>query len=156
MKNVITLTKTLILALLVTVSVQAAATNNDDSSKCKKECCKKHKSDKQVEQAMKDLENVIVELKAEIAAMNFAEIKADVAEAIAVAPVKVLKTGNRIIIVTADEPKVCNKSKIDVQKMNKEMDEVQENMSQMDPSLKSESEKTRKTAEEILLTGIKA
>ncbi len=151
MKSVTTLTKTLVLALMVTVFVQASAATikSDDTSKCKKECCKKHKSDVKVEQAMKELQDVMTELKAELANLN-------VAEAIAIAPIKVIKTGNRIIVIAGDEPKVCNKSTMDIQKMNKEMDQVQENMSQMDPTLKNDDAKTRKTAEEILLTGIKA
>lgn len=158
MKSVFTLTKTLTLALMVLVfaGASAATITSDDSSKRKKECCKKQKVDKEVEQAMKELQEAIKELKAELTAINVAEIKAEIAESIAVAPAKMIRTANHLIVVAEDGPKACKKQKIDAQKMNKEMDQVQENMTQMDATLKNDDAKTRKTAEEILETGIKA
>jgi hypothetical protein len=152
MKNVFTLTKTLALAVLVFAFTGASAANPDgdkDTTKCKKHCCKRKDTDKDADAAMKELNAAMKDLTVQIKAFDGTAIKTQ-------APVKA-RNVNRIIIVctaAADEQEI-NKQKIDFNNITREMDQVQEDMSRMDPTLKNDEAKNRKAADVILKTGMK-
>lgn len=158
MKNVITLTKMLSLSVLLLIagaSTASTVTDGDkDTSKCKHECCKA-KTAKEVKEAMKELKAVMKGLAVQVTAMD---INVEVSEAVAVAPVKFVRKANRVIVSV--EP-ACSKEtevkdqKINFTNLNKEMEQVQEDMTQMDSCLQKDDVKARKSAEELLKTGIK-
>lgn len=153
MKNVFTLTKTIALAVLIFVSAGASAANADgdkDTTKCKKNCCKHKDADKRVDAAMKELNETMKAFTIQVNAFDVVTIKTQ-------APAKFVRNGNRIIRVctaTADEQEI-NKQKIDFNNITREMDQVQEDLSQMDLTLKNDEAKNRKAADVILKTGIK-
>jgi hypothetical protein len=161
MKNVITLTKTLTLSLLLLLVVGASAspvTTGDDTSKCKKRCCKAKASDKEVQLAIKEVNEAMQELSAQLKNLEGAKIKVEV-QSLAQLPVKLIKTTNGFILSYAPEAETSQvgaSQKIDFQNLDKEMDKVQEDMTQMDPALQKDDAKSRKPAEELLKTGIKS
>jgi hypothetical protein len=161
MKNVITLTKTLTLAALILVFAGASAANikTDDTTKCKKSCCKHKQIQKEVNEATAEVNESMKDFNIVIKAFSSATVNAELEKAFALAPLKVISQGDRFIFISNVEPvksTVEAQQKIDFSNLNKEIDKVQENMSQMDPALKKEDEKTRKAAEELLQTGIKS
>jgi hypothetical protein len=162
MKNVITLTKSLTLAVLLLVfagaSAAGAATGND-TIKCKKHCCRNKETEKEVQLAMKGFNEAMKELTIQIQNLETGRVKADVIQTLSQLPVRMVKTTNGFMLsynIDADETQVNGGQKIDFNNLNKEMDKVQEGMTQMDPSLKRDDARSRRAAEELLKTGIKS
>ena len=186
MKKVFTLTATLSLAALILVFTAASAANlKDDTSKCKKRCCK----DKEIEKEVKEAVAVInASMKSFVAQMQLPDFSsAEFVQAFASAPITITKNGRTFIIVTVAEPNLplaettdfyqknqemdkvqesmsqpdadknaTSDQKIDFNNIGKEMNNVQENLSQMDSTLKKDEIKSQKKAETILKTGIRS
>lgn len=160
MKNVFTLTKTITLAalLLVFVGASAAIKTGDDTTKCKRNCCKrnaKSKADIEATAIANVMNNVTVQVKV----LDATSLVSELEQSFAIAPVKTIRTANNIVVVKFNEPvktAEATNQKIDFNNLDKEMEKAQENMSQMDTTLKNDEAKSRKNAEEILKTGIKS
>lgn len=163
MKNVFTLTKTLTLSLLLIVFAGASAASiksdgDKDTSKCGRRCCKDKESAKEMEQATKIFNDAIRELVVQVRSIDAVKLKSQTTQSFTVLPVKMIKTTNGFVFAFAPDnnTRAEAKQKIDFNNIDKEMDTVQENMSQMDPCLKKDDAKNRRAAEEILKTGIKS
>lgn len=165
MKKVFTLTKSLTLAALLLIVAGASASTlksegDKDSAKCKRKCCNKKGSIKEMDAAIADFNEAMKDFTAQIKTLD-PSFKMQLAQAAAQLSVKkVITSANTYIVVrVADrsiESQQEDKQKINFSNLDKEMSQVQEDMSQMDPSLKQTEEKSRKAADEILKTGIKS
>jgi len=154
MKKFITLTTTFTAAvlLLVVINASAANTSSDGNEKCKKHCCKKQQGTTvTTDETVKELKEAIKTLVAELKTINTAELAQQVSK---VMPVRIISNGNGIIIIDQEEESK-EAQKINFRNIDKEMDMVQEDLGQMDPTLKKDDTQTRKAGEEILKTGIK-
>lgn len=181
MKNVITLTKTLALALLLVAFTAASASiGGDDSSKCRTKCCKVKKN-KEYARAMAELKIVLAEAGNDlkqistivarevghnIRVVRFTRPVFAFAEATATAETDAtFSVRNEALDMEMDAVQEElsryetgeNKSasqKINFGALDQEMNQVQEELSQMDSNLKTDAEKTKKSAEEK--TGVKS
>jgi hypothetical protein len=157
MKSKITLTKLFTLAiLLVSFTVVSASTGGDDS--CKTKCCKSKKT-KTVSVAVADIDKAFEEMEAEIRYITVAVTK-DVKQSLrTIRYKKVIAPEPPVVVIAfdiADDKEVDAKQKINFNALDKEMNQVQEDLSKMDDGLKCDDVKNRKAAEEILKTVIKS
>jgi hypothetical protein len=162
MKTVITFTRTVTLAALLLVFAGASANQSDgdkDTSKCKRLCCRKTESEKEAEQTLKAFNETMREIAVQVKNMDAGQMKVELTQAFAQVPVKVMRTNNGFVVSYATRTwNNCDggKQKIDFNHLDKEMDKAQEDMTEMDPSLRKDDRKSRKAAEELLKTGIKS
>jgi hypothetical protein len=164
MKNAFTLTKTLTLSVLLLVFAGASASNgktgdDKDTSKCKKHCCRSKETNKEIQASLKEFNEAMKELAVQMKSFDAAKLKIELVQTMSELPVKVIKTTNGFVFSYAPEMENNQedaKQKIDFSNLEKEMDKVQEGMTQMDPALKKDDAKSRKTADELLKTGIKS
>jgi hypothetical protein len=162
MNNVITFTRTVTLAALLLVFAAASANQSDgdkDTSKCKRLCCRKTETEKEAEQILKAFNETMRDIVAQVKTVDAGQMKVELAQAFAEVPVKVLRTNNGFVFGYARRTRnTCDgaKQKIDFNNLDKEMDKAQEDMTEMDPSLKKDDRKSRKAAEDLLKTGIKS
>ena len=188
MKSKFTLTKTFALAiLLVPFTAVSAASFGDE---CKTKCCKNKKS-KTVSVAIADLDKALEELKTEIRYVTAVAITKEGKNSLRIVRLKKVavvpetpavffafdiveentvdakhkidfnaldKEMNQVQeeLSRLEENKVDATQKIDFTALDKEMNQVQEDLSKMDDGLKFDDVKNRKAAEEILKTGIKS
>lgn len=178
MKNVITLTKTLTLAmLLVAFTAASASFGGSDDSTCRTKCCK-NKS-KEFRQAMNELKAAMKEIETEfrtvtatlqtkqVRVVRFARPMMAFATAGANSQFSVKEDGQldyetmdrQMDSVQEEMSRLDTEDKASAQKINfkaldQEMDQAQAELSKMDAGLKSEELKSKKSAEEK--TGIKS
>ncbi len=188
MKSKFTLTKTFALAiLLVCFTAVSASTLENDS--CKTKCCK-NKKVKAVAKTTVDFNKALKEINAEIRYVTTIGIAKEIKNTLRTIRLEkiafysempsilfefdIVEENNKVdakhkIDFTALDKEMnqvqeelskfdgnTTTSKIDFSALDKEMNNAQEELSKMDDSLKNDDAKTRKAAEEILKTGIKS
>lgn len=144
MKKTFTYTRTLTVAalLLAFTAATAASIKTDDTGKCRKACCRKHKADKEMDQAMRAFNEAMKSLAAGVKAIDAKQLTMQINQAIATAPTVYAKAGRTaFVFATAPKPEGATdeSQKINFANLDKEMDQMQEDMSQMDPTLKKEA-----------------
>jgi len=159
MKSKLTLTTLFTLAiLLVSFTVVSAAGSDDDS--CKTKCCKSKKN-KTVAVSRAQLDKALDEMEADIKYATAVAVTKSV-KGLKTLRYKNISISNEAPVILMafendDEIRGVNsKQKINFSALDKEMNQVQEDLSQMDDCLKNDDAKNRKAAEEILKTGIKS
>lgn len=160
MKSKFTLTTLFTLVIvLVSFTVVSASTVADDS--CKTKCCKEKKT-KTASAAIAEIEKALEEIEAEMEYVTAVAVTENVKQSLKALKVKkmILRQDSPLVVLAfdaTDEAKdVDAKQKINFSALDKEMNQVQEDFSKMDDSLKCDDLKNRKAAEEILKTGIKS
>jgi hypothetical protein len=158
MKRNFTLTKIFSLAiLLVSFTVASASSGEDDT--CKTKCCKS-KQAKSISVSVADLDKALEELDAEISYVTAVAISKEVKRSLRTLRFKKVtvttETPAVFFAFNAEENNVDAKQKINFNALDKEMSQVQEDLSKMDDCLKNDDAKNRKAAEVILKTGIKS
>jgi DNA-binding protein YbaB len=160
MKSKFTLTTLFTLAiLLVSFTVVSASTLGDDS--CKTKCCKNKKA-KTASIAVAEIDKALKEMEADIEYVTAVAVTKHIKRSVKALQVKkmILRPETAVMVMAfdvADETKdVDAKQKINFNALDKEMNQVQEDLSKMDDGLKCDDVKNRKAAEDILKTGIKS
>ncbi len=158
MKRKFTLTKALaILVLLVSFTVASASIGDDDT--CKTKCCKTKKS-QSVTISLAEIDKALEELDAELETVTALAISKEVRKSLKTLRLKKIVVTSEapsfIIAFDGEENSVDANQKINFNALDKEMNQVQEDLSKMDNCLKSDDAKNRKAADEILKTGIKS
>ena len=158
MKSKFTLTTLFTLAImLVSFTVVSASTGTDGS--CKK-CCKSKKT-KAVSVAIAEIDKALAETESDIEYVTAVAVTKNIKRSLKKLRFKNVIVNETPVVMMAfdftDETKdVDAKQKINFSALDKEMNQVQEDLSKMDDCLKNDDAKNRKAAEQNLKTGIKS